>query len=432
MTTPNPLEILGNRGFLQQVTDAPNLQKRFAQGRVTLYTGYDPTADSLHVGHLCTLMALKHLEMAGHRPLVVLGGGTAMVGDPSGKTDMRPMLSQAQIEANKVRVGEQIGRVLDIRGGKTLLLDNADWLLQLNHVTFLRDVGRHFSVNRMLSAEAYKQRLARGLSFIELTYQLLQAFDFLHLHRTYDCLLQVGGDDQWGNILAGCDLCRRSEGATVYGLTLPLVTTATGEKMGKTAAGAVWLDAKRLSPYDFYQYWINIHDGDVVRFLGFYTFLPMAEVAAVGHLAGAELNAAKAILAYEATRIVHGQAAADRAHSAAQGAFGGKALPAAVLPSSQVPRASHADPTHIPTLELDNAALGGGIHLANLIADSGLAPSRRQAQRLVAQGVVRVGDTKVSDAHMAITREFFADGPLLLWVGKKKVQRILLSDSSDR
>jgi tyrosyl-tRNA synthetase len=421
--TENAFDVLTARGFVQQVTDPTEVRGLFEPGKppVVAYCGYDPTADSLHVGHLFTLMVMMHLERLGHRPIIVLGGGTAMVGDPSGKTELRQMLTHERIQQNRSLLEKQMSRLLDL-GGKTRCVDNAEWLLALRHVDFLRDVGRHFSVNRMLAAEAYKLRLERGLSFIEFNYQVLQAYDFLELYRRYQCTLQVGGDDQWGNILAGVDLIRRVESATTHGLTFPLQLTATGEKMGKTAAGAVWLDPDKLSPYDYYQYWVNTHDADVVRMLGFFTFLPMDEVNAVKGLDGPRLNAAKSVLAFEATALVHGRDAAVKAHAAAQAAFGGRVLPADVLPSSSVPREAAADLSQMPTLELTPDEVTGGVTATALVVRAGLASSNRAARTQLSQGQFKLDGQTIEEKYgfEKLPAALF-DKPVMVQLGKKKV-----------
>lgn len=422
----NALTVLKERGFIQQVTDEAAVQALLDAGPVTVYIGYDPTADSLHVGNLVTLMALRHLEQSGHRPLCVLGGGTAMVGDPSGKTEMRQMLDGARIDANLQALRGQIARFLGVDAGTTRVVNNGDWLLKLSYIDFLRDIGRHFSVNRMLSAEAYKSRLERGLSFIEFNYQILQAYDFLELRRRYDCRLQMGGDDQWGNILAGVDLCRRIDQEAVQGLTFPLLTTATGDKMGKTAAGAVWLSAEKFRPYDYYQYWINTHDADVRRFLAIFTHLPMGEIEAVEHLEGADRNAAKAVLAFETTALVHGRDTAVEVHRAAQGAFGGRVLADSILPSSSVPRGGGQDEAAVPTTPLTMAQLAGTLSLAEVLVLTGLATSKNEARRLITQGAVRLGDLRPEDGQFMLTPAHFENGPLLLRAGKKKVHRLTL------
>ncbi|OGQ92218.1 MAG: tyrosine--tRNA ligase [Deltaproteobacteria bacterium RIFOXYA12_FULL_58_15] len=422
----NAFEVLRERGFVQQVTDEDAVREMFGTGPVTAYIGFDATASSLHVGNLFVLMTLVHLEHLGHKPIVVLGGGTTMVGDPSGKTEMRKMLERGDIDVNINSFRTQVGRFLDIEGGKTQVVDNAEWLLDLKYVEFLRDIGRHFSVNRMLAAEAYKQRLERGLSFIEFNYQLLQAYDFLQLCQRYKCTLQMGGDDQWGNIVAGIDLCRRVAQTQVHGLTFPLLLNAAGQKMGKTVSGAVWLDAKRFGPYDYYQYWVNMHDDDVERMLGYFTFLPMEEVRTVSTLQGADLNAAKSVLAYEATVFVHGEAAANEAHSAAQAAFGSRALPEQVLPSSKIPRGGSADAAQIPTTNLSLAALDEGVLLTELLTNTALASSKNEARRLIRQNAIKLNDRKPEDEKYRVTIADFVDGRLTLRAGKKKVHRVVL------
>jgi tyrosyl-tRNA synthetase len=405
MTTPDPeaLRVLRERGFIQQVSDEEDLKKQLAGGRVTFYSGFDPTASSLHVGSLVPLMAMAHLGRAGHRPIALLGGGTTMVGDPSGKTELRQMLTQEAIAANRAGIEAQVRRVL---GGvpDVAIVDNADWLLPLNYIDFLRDIGRHFSVNRMLAAEAYKLRLEKGLSFIEFNYQLLQAYDFLVLKRSHGCTLQIGGDDQWGNIVAGVDLIRRIEQAQAFALTFPLITTATGAKMGKTAAGAVWLDAARTSPYDFYQYFVNVDDRDVVRFLKLFTAQPLAEIARFELVEGAELREAKRLLAHGATAIVHGAAAADEALRAAAAAFGGG-----------------GDESAIPTF-----AVSGGEKIVDVLAASGLAGSKSVARRLVEQGGVRLGDRRIASVDDTLTAAEVGAG-VLLHAGKKTVRRLVLT-----
>ncbi len=334
----NVFDELKRRGFAAQTTDPEPLYELLGRESVTFYIGFDPTADSLHVGHLMGVMAMTIMQRYGHRPIAIVGGGTAMVGDPSGKTEMRKMLTREQIVANTEKIKAQLSRYLDFGKGKALLIDNYEWLGSLNYIEFLRDVGRHFSVNKMLTYETYKRRMETGLSFLEFNYQLLQSYDFYMLYKKYNCKLQMGGDDQWANILAGADLIRRMEGADVYGHTFPLITTATGQKMGKTEAGAVWLDADKTSPYDYYQYWVNVDDRDVVKFLSFFTLLPMDEIDALKTLQGAQFNIAKTVLAYEATKMTHGEEAAQHALKAAMAAFGARKIPADFLPSSTIPR----------------------------------------------------------------------------------------------
>ncbi len=405
MASPDPeaLRVLRERGFIQQVSDEEDLKKQLEGGRVTFYSGFDPTASSLHVGSLVPLMAMAHLGRAGHRPIALLGGGTTMVGDPSGKTELRQMLTKEAIAENRVGIEAQVRRVLgDVPD--VVVVDNAEWLLPLNYIDFLREIGRHFSVNRMLAAEAYKLRLEKGLSFIEFNYQLLQAYDFLVLERRHDCSLQIGGDDQWGNIVAGVDLIRRVDQKQAFALTFPLITTASGAKMGKTAAGAVWLDAQRTSPYDFYQYFVNVDDRDVVRFLKLFTVQPLAEIARFETVVGAELRDAKRLLAHGVTTIVHGAAAADEAQRAAAAAFGGG-----------------GDESAIPTF-----AVAGTEKIVDVLAASGLAASKSVARRLVEQGGVRLGDRKIAAVDDTLTAGEIGGG-VLLHAGKKSVRRLVLA-----
>jgi len=409
MSLPNAFDILKERGFIRQVTDEAAVRALFSAGPGACYIGFDPTADSLHVGSLVPIMALVHVQRAGHRPIAVVGGGTAMIGDPSGRTEMRRMLSAQDLRRNADKLHAQLGRYLDFAGGRAIPVDNADWLLGLNYIDFLRDIGRHFSVNRMLAAEAYRLRMETGLSFLEFNYQVLQAYDFLVLHRKYGCLLQMGGDDQWGNILAGAELIRRVEGADAHAATFPLITTASGQKMGKTAAGAIWLDPNRLPPYEFYQYWINTDDRDVERFLGLYTLLPLEEVRRLGQLQGADLRQAKQALAYETTKLTHGQAEADRARAASQAAFGGGADLSSV-PSSQVPR----------------TRLDSGIPAVDLFVEAGLAISKSEARRLIQQGGAYVNGRRIEAVDETVRREHLDGDALMLRAGKKKVHRVVV------
>ena len=395
------LDTLRERGFVEQTTDEADLRQVLA-APTTCYVGFDPTASSLHVGHLLPVMGLAHMQRAGHRPIALLGGGTSLIGDPSGKTELRKMLTREEIEANGVGIKGQLGRLLDFAAG-ALLLNNADWLVPLNYIEFLRDIGIHFSVNRMLAAESYRQRLETGLNFIEFNYMLLQAYDFLVLNQTHGCALQMGGNDQWGNILAGVDLIRRVEGKTAHSLTFPLITTASGAKMGKTAQGAVWLDAERTSPYDFYQYWINTEDADVGRFLGLFTFLPMTEVRRLGNLQGADIRAAKEVLAYEVTQIIHGVEEAEKAKTASVALFTGG-----------------GDLAEVPAWEVPRERLEAGIEAFVLFADAGLAKSRGEARRLIAQGGGYVNGQVVASFDQRITAADVRDGAVLLRAGKKK------------
>ncbi len=405
----NVYDVLFRRGFIAQTTDEAAIRDLLGGEPVTFYIGFDSTATSLHVGSLVPIMAMLHLQRAGHRPIFVTGGGTTMVGDPSGKTEMRQMLTEETIRAYGKCIHRQVDRYFHFEQSGALAMDNADWLLSLNYVSFLREIGVHFSVNRMLAAEAYKQRMERGLSFIEFNYQLLQAYDYLTLYREYGCTLQMGGDDQWGNILAGVDLIRRVEGKTVQAMTFPLLTTASGAKMGKSAAGAVWLDADLLSPYHFYQYWVNCDDRDVEKFLKMFTFLPLDEVNRLAALAGADIRQAKHVLAYEATRITHGEDAAQEAASAAKAAFGGG-----------------GDIEAMPTTTIAAAQLREGIALAALLADVGLTQSRGAARRLIQQGGAYVNEQRVQDVNRVIEAADLTPEGIMLRAGKKKYHRLVV------
>ncbi len=407
----NVFDTLQERGFIAQATDEDALRKKLAEEQITFYIGFDGTADSFHAGNLVTIMAMMHLQRAGHRPIGLVGGGTTMVGDPSGKTELRQMLSEETIEDNARKLHAQLNHYLRFDEGRAIAENNAKWLLDLNYITFLREIGRHFSVNRMLAAEAYKQRLEKGLSFIEFNYQLLQAYDYLELYRRYGCTLQMGGDDQWGNILAGVDLIRRIEGVTVHAITYPLLTTASGDKMGKTAAGAVWLDATKLSSYDYYQYWINCDDRDVEKLLKIFTFLPLTEIKRLAALAGAELREAKRILAYEATAITHGEAEARAAEKAAQAAF-----------------AQGGDLGAMPTTNIPYARLEAGLGVLEIFAEVGLTKSRGEARRMVQQGGVYVNDTRVDQIEATLSPVDITPEGILLRAGKKRYHRLIVED----
>jgi tyrosyl-tRNA synthetase len=409
--TSNMFEIFKERGFLKQCTDEASVKALFENGPVTAYIGFDPTAKSLHIGSLEPIMALMHLEREGHRPVALVGGGTGLIGDPSGKTEQRKLLTRETLRENFNGISAQLGRFLDFKGGRALAVNNADWLEDLNYLEFLRDIGRFFSVNRMLSFEAYKLRMEKGLSFLEFNYQLLQAYDFLKLHQKYGCVLQMGGDDQWGNIVSGTDLIRRVEGKEAFGLTFPLLTTASGAKMGKTANGAVWLDPEILPPYDYYQYWVNTDDRDVERFLGIFTFLPMDEVRRLGGLQGADIREAKQILAYEATVICHGKEAADAAKSGAQAAFSG---------SGSV--------DDMPSTSVSRARIEAGLRAAELFVETGLCDSKGQAVKLFRGGGGFIGDRCFKDHNEVIRPEDFSKNETVLRAGKKKRHRLILED----
>ncbi len=405
----NVFDTLQERGFIAQATDEAALRQKLAEEQVTFYIGFDGTADSFHAGNLVTIMAMMHLQRAGHRPIGLIGGGTTMIGDPSGKTEMRQLLSLETIQANAQKLHAQLNHYLHFDQGQAIAENNANWLLELNYIQFLRQIGRHFSVNRMLAAEAYKQRLEKGLSFIEFNYQVLQAYDYLELYRRYGCTLQMGGDDQWGNILAGVDLVRRVEGVTVHAITYPLLTTASGVKMGKTAAGAVWLDPAKVSPYDYYQYWINCDDRDVAKLLKIFTFLPLAEIERLTTVEGAELREAKRVLAYEATVITHGEAEAQAAAEAARAVF-----------------ATGGDLDAMPTTVLPYARLEAGLGVLEIFAEVGLTQSRGEARRMVQQGGLYVNDDRIDEAEAVVTPAHLTPNGILLRAGKKRYHRLMI------
>jgi len=393
------LETLEARGFVKQTTHEAEIREALAAGPVTFYIGFDPTADSLHAGSLVQVMAMSFLQRAGHKVVAVVGGGTSRVGDPSGKSELRKMMSDETIAANTRALKEQLSRFLTFDGDKGVMVDNAEWLMQLGYIDFLREIGRHFSVNRMLAAEAYKQRLEKGLSFIEFNYQLLQAYDFLELYRRHGVRLQVGGDDQWGNIVAGVDLIRRLEQTQAWGITTPLLTTASGAKMGKTANGAVWLDAGKLAPFDYWQYWYNTDDRDVGRFLRLFTYLPLERIEELDGFTGARINDAKRVLANEVTAICHGAEAAAKADEASRAMVAGAA--------------DASMPSH---------AVADGTPVVVALAEAGLAKSRGEARRLVQGGGVRLDNEKVTDIDTTLDG-LPADG-VVLRVGKKRAVRV--------
>ena len=407
----NIFESLQERGFVQQCTNAEDVSKVLSDNPITYYVGFDPTADSLHVGSLVPIMAMAHLQRAGHKPIAIIGGGTTMIGDPTDKTEMRPMISVEQVDKNGARILKQLQRYLDLDNNAGLFLNNAEWLLSLNYIEFLRDIGKHFRVNEMIRAEGYRQRLERelGLSFLEFNYQLLQAYDYLCLFQKYDCVLQLGGDDQWGNILAGVDLVRRIEGERVHGLTFPLLTTAGGGKMGKTAGGAVWLDVEKTSPYQFYQYWINIDDRDVERFLAYFTFLPMDEVRRLGSLEHDAIREAKAVLAYQATKLAHGKSEADKAEETSQAAFGGGGLDLDAMPTTAIP--------------VDQ--LNTGIPIMDLFHQVGLATSKSEARRLIQQGGAYINEKQYNTIDIIVDANMLDEDALLLRAGKKRYHRVV-------
>ena len=424
------LSVLKERGFVDAVTHTTELEDYLVNNRATCYIGFDPTATSLHVGSLVCIMALAHMQRSGHRPIALVGGGTGLIGDPSGKTEMRQIITQEQIDENKAGIRTQLSRFLDFKNDQALMLDNAQWLTKLEYIPFLRDIGRHFSINRMIKAESYRARMAsdEGLTFIEFNYMLLQAYDFMKLSQNYDCLLQMGGSDQWGNIVAGIDLIRRTSGKQAFGITFPLITTAAGIKMGKTHKGAVWLDPERFSPYDYYQFWVNCDDADVARFLALFTFLPMHEIEQVKTLQGADLNRAKTILAYEATKIAHGETEARNALKAAASVFGAVEVPEDLLPGATIPRGVHSPAADdaVPSTQIHEKDLLSNDLVIDLFTRTGLCGSKSDARRLIQQGGAYVNGNRVSGVAQRIEKSDLDQGEVLLRAGKKKYHKIVL------
>ena len=414
----NAMDILRERGFIKQVTFEDDLYKAFDEGMVTFYTGFDPTADSLHIGHYIPIMAMAHLQRAGHKPIALMGGGTGMIGDPSGKSDLRKVLTVEDIDSNVAHIKAQMERFLDFDESKkncAMIVNNADWLRDLNYIGFLRDVGALFSVNRMLTAECYKQRLERGLTFLEFNYMLMQAYDFLELDKRYGVSLQCGGDDQWSNMLAGADLirryysCKEAEKHKSFALTFQLLLTHDGRKMGKTEKGALWLDPNKCSPYDFYQYWRNVDDQDVEKCLGLLTFLPMDEVRRLGALKDSAINEAKRVLAYEVTKNVHGEEEAKKAQQAAESLFGGGAGSAG----------------SVPTTQIDPEELSDENRLLAWVAKVGLCKSNKEARQTITAGGLSVNDEKITDVEYRITPEMLEGDGLLIKKGKKSYHRLV-------
>lgn len=394
------------RGLIAQVTDEEEIKELVNNGKAVFYIGFDPTADSLHVGHFLALMAMSHMQKAGHRPICLVGGGTGTVGDPSGRTDMRKMLTDEDIEHNCNCFKKQMERFIDFSDGKALMINNGDWLRKLNYIELLRDVGPHFSVNRMLTAECYKQRLERGLTFLEFNYMIMQAYDFMELNRRYGCVLELGGDDQWSNIIAGVELIRRKEAKPSYGMTFNLLTNSEGKKMGKTAKGALWLDPEKTSPYDFYQYWRNVADSDVEKCLALLTFLPIDEVRRLGSYKDQKINEAKQVLAYEVTKLVHGEEEAKKAQEAAQALFSGK-----------------GNMDNAPTITITEADFGK--KLLDILVDNKVFESKGAGRRLIAQNGVSIGDDKWTDVEKVLTAEDLANGDMIVRKGKKKFYRLI-------
>ncbi|MBQ4109813.1 MAG: tyrosine--tRNA ligase [Clostridia bacterium] len=401
-------EELEARGLIAQVTNEKEIKELINNGGARFYIGFDPTADSLHVGHFMALCLMKRLQMAGNKPVVLLGGGTGFVGDPSGRTDMRSMMSAETIQHNCECFLKQIGRFIEFGDDKAIVVNNADWLLNLKYVELLRDVGACFSVNNMLRAECYKQRMEKGLSFLEFNYMIMQSYDFLYLNEHYGCNMQFGGDDQWSNMLAGTDLIRRKTGKDAYAMTITLLMNSEGKKMGKTANGAVWLDPNKTSPFEFYQYWRNVDDPDVAKCLKLLTFISLEEIAELEKLEGSEINKAKMRLAYELTKMVHGEEAAKDAEAAALNLFAGGAA---------------AD---VPTCEISKADFGDGMNIMDVMVVSKLAPSKSEARRNVQQGGVSINGEKVSDINYTVTEADFAEGSALLKRGKKAFIKIVI------
>ncbi len=428
------IDELKARGFIEQTTHEQELADYIAQGNITCYIGFDPTASSLHIGSLVPIMSLAHMQRFGHRPIALIGGGTGLVGDPSGKTEMRQLLTVETIEENARGIKNQLAHFLDFDEGRALMLNNAEWLTRLEYIPFLRDIGRHFSVNRMIKAESYRMRLdsEEGLSFIEFNYMILQAYDFLELFNRYECRLQMGGSDQWGNIVAGVELIRKMRQQTAFGITFPLIVTSSGEKMGKTARGAVWLDPARTSPYDYYQYWVNTDDRDVARFLALFTFLPMNEIRKVETLKGADLNSAKSILAFEATLLAHGRQEALNAYQAAVSMFGGRKIPKRLLPSSTIPRElSAADDLSVPHSHVDAARLKAGIPAFKLFQEAGLAASGGAARRLIEQGGAYVNGQRIDTFdHLITDADLDEEQTIVLRSGKKRFHKIKIRSKS--
>lgn len=397
------------RGLIAQVTDEEEIKELINTGKATFYIGFDPTADSLHVGHFMALCLMKRLQMAGNRPIALIGGGTAMVGDPSGRTDMRQMMTEETIAHNCDCFRKQMSRFIDFSDGKALLVNNADWLMNLNYIELLRDVGAHFSVNRMLTAECYRQRMEKGLSFLEFNYMIMQSYDFMALYEKYGCNLQFGGDDQWSNMLGGTELIRRKLGKDAYAMTINLLLNSEGKKMGKTQKGAVWLDADKTSPFEFYQYWRNVDDADVIKCLKMLTFLPLSEIEAMESWQGSELNKAKEILAFELTTLIHGEEEARRAQEAARALF------------------SSGNAADMPTYELaGDDFTDGAVDILTLLHASGLVPSKSEARRAIQQGGVSVDGEKVLDIHTTYTRDAFSGDGVVLKKGKKNFRKIVV------
>ncbi len=420
---PDIKAILLERGFIEQTTHERELNDYLKEEGATCYVGFDPTADSLHVGSLIPIMALVHMQRNGCRPIALVGGGTGLVGDPSGKTETRKLLTSDQINENICGIKKQLSRFLDFQDGRALLLNNAEWLTKLEYIPFLRDIGRNFSVNRMIKAESYRMRLESdaGLNFIEFNYMLLQSYDFLMLYDRFGCKLQMGGSDQWGNVVAGVDLVRKTRRETVFGLTFPLITTSNGSKMGKTAKGAVWLDPLKTSPYEYYQYWINTDDRDVTSFLALFTFLPMDEIKDVEGLEGADLNNSKSVLAFEATMLAHGLEEAVNAHNASASMFGVRSVPEHILPTSTIPRHNEMEGHNsVPSSYIGMEQLKQGIPAFKMVYDVGLAKTKSESRRLIKQGGAYVNGRRIEGIDYLISSDDIKEMKILLRAGKKR------------
>ncbi len=405
----NVYDILKERGFIAQATHEEKIRVILSNEKVTFYIGFDPTADSLHVGHFLQLVVMSHMQKAGHRPIAILGGGTAMVGDPTGKTDMRKMLTHKEIQYNASQFKKQMRNLVDFSEGRALMIDNAGWLLGLKYIEFLRDIGVHFSVNRMLTAECFKSRLEKGLSFIEFNYMLMQSYDFLKLYQDYQCRFQLGGDDQWSNILGGVDLVRRVEGEEVYGMTFGLLTTSEGKKMGKTEQGAIWLDPEKTTPYEFYQYWRNTHDADVIKCLKLLTFIPMEQIEELSAFRDEKINEAKEILAFEVTKTVHGEEEAGKAQQAARALF-----------------AKDGTSESIPSTNIKTEALQNGTGILDILILAELVPSKGEGRRVILQGGLYINGDRVDDPNLIITEADFKNGEMIIRKGKKAYHRMVI------
>jgi tyrosyl-tRNA synthetase len=428
----NILEILNKRGFIENKTHQKKLEDYINQGPAVCYIGFDPTASSLHVGSLVPIMALAHFQRCGNQPIALVGGGTGLIGDPSGKTEIRKLLTKKKIKENSAGLKKQLSKFIDFTDDKALLLNNEEWLTDLKYIDFLRDIGRHFSINRMIKAESYKSRLDSedGLNFIEFNYMLLQSYDFLKLFESHNCKIQMGGSDQWGNIVAGIELIRRMRQKNSFGITFPLLVTSNGKKMGKTESGTVWLDASRTSPYQYYQFWINTDDRDIKRFMALFTFLPMEEIEKIEGCADSQLNEAKAVLAYETTKIAHGKEEADKAFFAASGIFGEKIIPKSFFPSSGIPRETKEISDSLPTSLINKETFQKGLPVFKLFCVAGLTKSGGEAKRLIKQGGAYIDGNRITDIQYIATTADIENNSLLLRAGKKRYHKIIIGPHS--